>query len=481
MRKKIKWFAIFFCCCFFAKAQVDLQNAGTLYITSAADTLYINGNFINTSSAAFTNNGRLHLKQNFSNSQASMPTGTGTLYLNGIAVQSITTTAGSAFNNFTVNKVSGLVTLATDAIVNDILSLTSGKIFLGDNNLTIGTSGSITGASVANYIIAEDSGSLIQQVNNNTTKSFPVGTSSFYIPAGIGLSNTSTTDNFSVRVLDKVYLQDTTGTVDTSFAVNATWVISEATPGGSDASISLQWPAALELTGFNRNSSRLTDYNSGYWDYGPSDMIASGSNPYTVTRSGFNSFSLFTVRSFDLLPVTLLDFMAKRLADNVQLTWKTLNEENVDHYLAERSDDGIHFYGIAQVPSRGNSNIEIYSITDNKAINHIANYRLRIVDIDGHESFSFIVTVTDNNVNALLALLTNPVQDEIILVADRQLNGIFNYTITAMNGQPLQQGNLVIQNGGKYQLQLKRNFRPGVYTLQITNNLESFSFKLIIK
>ncbi|HQW92399.1 MAG TPA: hypothetical protein PKY28_04830, partial [Ferruginibacter sp.] len=71
----------------FAKAQVDLKNTGILYLGSSADTIYINGNLINSSTAALSNNGILQVKQNLVNDQASMPAGTGSLYLNGTVAQ----------------------------------------------------------------------------------------------------------------------------------------------------------------------------------------------------------------------------------------------------------------------------------------------------------------------------------------------------------------------------------------------------------
>jgi hypothetical protein len=50
-----------------------------------------------------------------------------------------------------------------------------------------------------------------------------------------------------------------------------------------------------------------------------------------------------------------------------------------------------------------------------------------------------------------------------------------------VNGQLAQQGILMIQNGGSYQLALKENVRPGFYTLEIGNGVENFSYKVIVQ
>jgi hypothetical protein len=454
MRKKIKWFVLFFSCCSFAKGQVDFQNAGTLYISSATDTLHINGNFTNTSAAAFTNNGRLHVKQNFTNNQASMATGTGTLYLNGTATQSIATTAGSAFYNLTVNKASGLVTLATNATANNTLTLTSGKISLGNNNLTLGASGSVTAASASGYIIAEGTGSLIQQVNNNTTKSFPVGTSSYFLPASIGLSLASVTDNFSVRVLDKVYAYGNNGGNITTSTVNATWVVSETTPGGSNATVGLQWPAALELSGFNRNFCRLADYNSGSWNYGYSDTAASGSNPYTVARAGFNSVSFFAISSFDALPVTWLTLTGKNENHNNYIQWSTASEINNSYFVIEVSANGNNFSEIGRInASTTPGYIHEYNFVHYN-VNTIVNfYRIKQVDLDRKFSYSKIIKLSSaayssNNISILM----NPVKNNPVMAIQLTQGTVGTIIITDAAGrivykekENLQAGNNIIE------------------------------------
>ena len=68
-------------------AQTNPTNTGTLKLSGTSDTIYITGDFTNTSAASLTNNGRLYVKQNLSNDQASMTVGTGRLYLNGSSAQ----------------------------------------------------------------------------------------------------------------------------------------------------------------------------------------------------------------------------------------------------------------------------------------------------------------------------------------------------------------------------------------------------------
>ena len=179
------------------------------------------------------------------------------------------------------------------------------------------------------------------------------------------------------------------------------------------------------------------------------------------------------------LPLTLISFTAKYGGDFIALSWVTVDEENVDHFTVERSDDGISFYSIAQLPARNSGNRETYSIKDYKRVDQTAYYRLRMTDIDAKEKLSRIVMVTVLDESKGLALLTNPAHDKISLLTGNDLNGIFDYSINSMNGQLMQQGKLEITNGGNYELPLKQSLMKGIYSLEVKNNLQSFHFTFI--
>ena len=83
----------------------------------------------------------------------------------------------------------------------------------------------------------------------------------------------------------------------------------------------------------------------------------------------------------------------------VQLKWQTASESNTDHYLVERSEDGIHFDAIGNVKAAGNSNsTKSYIFTDDHP-NYINHYRLKLVNLDGSVSYSrtLYAKITDAN------------------------------------------------------------------------------------
>jgi hypothetical protein len=200
----------------------------------------------------------------------------------------------------------------------------------------------------------------------------------------------------------------------------------------------------------------------------------------TITSNVISAFNMFTFGSKSwVLPVNLIDFTAKRQDNHTQIDWKAAAENNLSHYIVERSDDGTSFYPIGQVSARNSGIEENYQKLDPAAIQKIAYYRLRCVDIDTKEILSRTVTVSDAN-GGDLVLLNNPVRGQIKLLAGSALKGHFQYQLTMMNGQLVQQGALIIQSGGKYEIPLNIKIQPGTYILKVSDQLQSFNYKLVV-
>ncbi|MBK7945231.1 MAG: hypothetical protein IPJ85_07975 [Flavobacteriales bacterium] len=228
----------------------------------------------------FTNNGSVTL--------TSLPfAGTATQTLDGTGT----------INNLTINNANG-VTLGGDQTVTGTLTFTNGKLTLGSSNLTLGLAATTSGQAAARYIVADGSGSLRRAINGANVL-FPIGTTSSYLPATLSLTS-GPQETFGVRVQDGVHSDySTPGTPDGALVQNEqverTWVITEQTAGGNQATVQLQWNAADEGSGFGRANSALHAYNGTDWVVlgllGP----ASGSGPYTRSASAVAQFREFTV------------------------------------------------------------------------------------------------------------------------------------------------------------------------------------------
>ena len=93
------------------------------------------------------------------------------------------------------------------------------------------------------------------------------------------------------------------------------------------------------------------------------------------------------------LPVSLLNFSAKKNNKTIDLTWATEVESNINHYELQRSSDARNFSSLQTIQSRNSVVKTNYSSTDNRPLNGIAYYRLKIVEADGSFIYSKIVTV----------------------------------------------------------------------------------------
>ncbi len=148
---------------------------------------------INTSAvlAAGTNN--INIKGNWRNNGGTFNSspGVATVVFNGTGAQTIT--GNTTFNNLEMLNPAGVTLGVTPSNITlaGTLILTSGKMNLGANNLTIGNLGSITGADVNKYIVTGSTGALIKATIAPTSFIFPVGDAANYQPITIGNITTS--------------------------------------------------------------------------------------------------------------------------------------------------------------------------------------------------------------------------------------------------------------------------------------------------
>ena len=402
-------------------------SAGTLATSTMTVTHSIAGNFIMTGGSI---------------------TGTSsTFLLNGTTDQTLTLL--SSLVNLTLNKPSGQVNTGSDVTVSQTLDMTSGKIAIGNYNFTIGNGGSIVNANLNNYVIATGTGTLNQQVVAGGNKTFPVGLSTAYAPANVALTAGSTTDIISLRMLSAPFVNGTTGNPIFFDAVNATWMISEAVIGGSNATVTLQWSSSLELPGFNRTFSRLAHFTSSAWDYGSSDIAASGSNPYSVSRSGFTSFSPFAVGLFRALPVVWLNIAARNEGNNNIIDWSVATETNNSYYSVEASTDGKNFSEIGRVNGAYTTSAqEHYNYVHQDITARTYFYRIKQVDIDGRYSYSKIVRVIRDNTSLnAVAILNNPVKGQITVAITSRQATPGTIVLTNSIGQNLYQQKLKLLEG----------------------------------
>jgi hypothetical protein len=473
--KKILFLPLLTAAAYFADAQVAATNTGTLYISNSTSILHAESDFTNTSTGLFTNNGHFYVRGNLSNNEVSMAIGSGTLYLNGSSAQGLNGTQPFRTYNFISNNAAGIT-------LNNNLSISGAHTF---------TNGIITTSSTPNYLVYEAgssySGSGDSRHVNGWVKKF--GNTDFIFPVGNGtvertvlLSNLSSTSEFNGRYYST--------TPPNNYSVQIPlrdiddweyWPITKVS--GGTALVTLNWDySKIYFPNWILPDIEVAGYNGSVWIANGVAGTASGNvtTTGTITSNALSSFNLFTFGSRSwILPVTLTSFTAFRNDDHSVIEWLTQKEINLSHYIVERSDNGSSFYAIGKVNARSSGNPETYQTKDHSPIQKIAYYRLRILDQDGRETLSKIVAVSGNTSNGL-QLLTNPVHSRITLLATQQLRGEFNYQLTTVNGQLVQQGTINILSGAQHQIALSGQVKAGSYLLVVSNNSQTFQYKILV-
>lgn len=337
--------------------------------------------------------------------------GTGKLVLQGSGTQIVSGSGTINAQQVEVDVSGGMVDLSVGVNIQDSLTLTNGLLRLNDSNVTLlDDSTEIIGATSSKYLLTNGTGSLIQPIGTDSIRTYPVGVESSYLPAT--LTNNTGADDFGIRVSPEVLEDGTSGAEFTESVVDATWNITKSGVGATDLDLTVQWNAGDELPNFTRAACYISHYGAEGWDADIVDAAsASGSDPYTISRSGITDLSPFAVGSNSFLPVELVFFTGRAVDEQVQLNWQTEMESNNEFFAVERSPDGRLFEEIGRVAGAGTTvRPQDYGWIDANPLNGANFYRLRQVDFDGTTAFYGPVLVQlpfGNDVR----IYPNPVRD----------------------------------------------------------------------
>ncbi len=213
------------------------------------------------------------------------------------------------------------------------------------------------------------------------------------------------------------------------------------------------------------------------------------SNP-PINNDGAPSF--VNGQSASLLPILLQDFnVSKQGSSDAFLTWTTSLEQNVSHFILERSVNGTNgWFKIAEVKAKGNSNSPTkYSYTDVKVYDGIQAtktifFRIRSIDLDGQEkifpirSLRFAATGGKE-----ISIYPNPVKDgftiSIPIVNPR--NSMIRLNLVNHLGQLIHGREVSAASAANYFYDIKT---PGIingeYLLQVIYDGELLDTKKVI-
>ena len=293
-RKAISIFVALSIMISYVNGQSIINHGADIFISSGS-AIVIDGDFENQLDGSVNNSGDILITGDWINNQTSgnlLLNTNGTVSLVGSVVQNLGGTHATYFYDLDLQNDANINGPADISVASDLV-LSGTNISLGNNGLLMQSIGEILGAGSSGYVITNGTGKLTQYVNSNN-KLFPIGSNTDYTP--VLLNNAGTADSYGTRVFSDVLTGGLTGATipEINDCVEMTWDISENVSGGSNLAITAYWGNAVEGPSFDRAHCGIGHYTDGSWD-GQPEASASGSNPYSVTRTGITSLSAFAV------------------------------------------------------------------------------------------------------------------------------------------------------------------------------------------
>lgn len=182
-----------------------------------------------------------------------------------------------------------------------------------------------------------------------------------------------------------------------------------------------------------------------------------------------------TITMAGSLPVTLVKFSGKKVAQGNLLSWTTASEANSKQFVVERSADANGFIAIGTVAAAGNSNVaKNYNYTDGAPLPRKNYYRLKMLDKDGSFEYSKTILLDADINGTLTSLYPNPssLGQQVLLQITGGQKGKASVTITNIAGQvvsTLTKASL----DGNYQIALPvKQLATGLYIISTKINDE---------
>ena len=414
-------------------------------------------------------NGTLTVAENWVNNGTFTP-GTGTVEFTGSGTHTVSGISGAHnFHNLTLNK-DGEVQLSVPIAMSGALTLSIGRLDIGNSNLDLPTN-TINGGNANSYVKTSGTGTLSRDVAGIAVN-FPVGRSAYNAAT---LTNAGTADKYSVRVIDNVTDIGTNadaGATTTMAVVNRTWMINEQVAGGSDVTLGLNWNGAPEhIGGFQAASAFIAHYMSGA---GLWDNIGGAVATNTIETSGITSFSPFTISSdlnFAPLPVELMSFSSVCSDNDVAIKWSTASENNSMHFVVETSTDALNWEVLSVVPAaQFSTSILNYAITHEGAARNKNYYRLKQVDLDGAVEFFNVIYANCGNVAGEPVVFPNPSYGNFTIdFGGSEMKGDVQLSIMNTEGKEISNREINLEEGvNTYQIN-NMELQPGIYYLKIVD------------
>ena len=232
-------------------------------------------------------------------------------------------------NNVTINNAAGVTSSGSNTI-NGVLNFISGKLITGNNFVTIGTSGSITGAGTG-WVV----GNLIKQTASNASPSFnfAIGDATNYTPISVtftGNNTASTAGSISATTTAGDHPQLASSDLDATKSVNRTWnLLNNGVSGYTDYSVTLNYAAADNDAAATPASFVIRKYEGTTWTSPTTTPTPSATSASATGLVDFGDFAVGEINALSTINFELdsIKIVPNPSTSNFVTITSSLNED----------------------------------------------------------------------------------------------------------------------------------------------------------
>lgn len=204
----------------------------------------------------------------------------------------------------------------------------------------------------------------------------------------------------------------------------------------------------------------------------PSNISLADAAPCQVTAYNSSVIRIGTC----VLPIKLLRFKAASFGQQVLLNWASADIDRLQHFIIERSTNGVDFTPVSTVDPKSYVRQYQYQLTDLPNTNADQLwYRLKMVHMNNEITYSAIEMVGWKKSVVSLNIQPNPARDVVQLNwSGVKPNQKMKLSISNATGTIIHTQSITIQQGPTQQLRLPANMSAGLYFVHVEDNVSGF-------
>ncbi|TKB96374.1 T9SS type A sorting domain-containing protein [Pedobacter cryophilus] len=302
------------------------------------------------------------------------------------------------------------------------------------------------------------------QTANNTATNYVLASKTYTVPFNTGVDKATGYLSFWLYVSDVVALNplDWTGAIEITSS------------GGADVN---EWAwninSSLNLhNGWNNVILKLSDANTSG---GEANIAAINFFRIYKEVTGPVSLKIDDIKfssTYSVLPVSLTSFSADYYGEKSRIQWTTITENNNSHFEIQKSNNGIDFIKLTDLPAKANSEEKhLYVAYDNSPSLGVNYYKLLQFDLNGKfQDFGVkAVNIAIRN-NDGFTVYPNPSNGEFNLIIPSLADKNFNVTITDLSGKKILSDKIKYSTDNtNYNFRYSEKLNKGSYILTINS------------